>query len=317
MHPGTGSGGKIVDLEVQKDEFGIPVIWSSSLKGAIRSSLTLNRSSNDQRHKVLINAVFGPEPGTDEVSEYSSVVNFLDAKLLLMPIRSLRGVWAYATSRHLLNYYRTYVDALETLNNNLSKYQNALDQLIKLTENIDQGTAVVSKGDLVISGGKAVLNEIEFNANVNVKLNEKLNEVVNKALPNVIAERVKERGLVLVSDDDMMELIKRSIIIQTRVRLDYSKKTVTEGGLWEEEYLPQFTVFVSGVVCSKPRINEKSFKEKVGDSSDVLQKFTNMKNNAEEVCRYLRGETQDPSTIFILGGKETLGKGLAKVWWLP
>ncbi len=33
-HPGTGrGGGEIIDLQVQRDEFDIPVIWASGLKG--------------------------------------------------------------------------------------------------------------------------------------------------------------------------------------------------------------------------------------------------------------------------------------------
>ena len=41
LHPGAGkaaAGGSPVELPVQRDEFGFPTIWSSSLKGVLRSS---------------------------------------------------------------------------------------------------------------------------------------------------------------------------------------------------------------------------------------------------------------------------------------
>ncbi|RLI32648.1 type III-B CRISPR module RAMP protein Cmr4, partial [Candidatus Bathyarchaeota archaeon] len=34
LHPGIGRSGAVVDLPVQKDNLGFPMIFSSSLKGA-------------------------------------------------------------------------------------------------------------------------------------------------------------------------------------------------------------------------------------------------------------------------------------------
>jgi len=39
LHPGTGRGGEVVDLPVQRDQFEFPMIYGSSLKGAIKSYL--------------------------------------------------------------------------------------------------------------------------------------------------------------------------------------------------------------------------------------------------------------------------------------
>jgi len=36
LHPGTGRGGEVVDLPVQRDQFKFPMIYGSSLKGAIK-----------------------------------------------------------------------------------------------------------------------------------------------------------------------------------------------------------------------------------------------------------------------------------------
>ncbi len=84
-------------MQVQRDEFDIPVIWASGLKGVFRSNFTLRCGGNDVcRNKVK--AIFGLRRGSSEVSDYSSSIVFLDARLLLIPARSLKGVWTYVTS---------------------------------------------------------------------------------------------------------------------------------------------------------------------------------------------------------------------------
>ena len=89
LHPGAGRGSEHVDLPVQRDEFGYPVIWGSGLKGSLRSYFTRLNKNNK------VKTVFGPEPASEEVSEYSSAISVHDARLILMPARSLRGVWVY------------------------------------------------------------------------------------------------------------------------------------------------------------------------------------------------------------------------------
>jgi CRISPR-associated protein Cmr4 len=42
VHPGVGRSEEAqVDLPVQRDEFGLPTVWASSLKGAIRAKAEL------------------------------------------------------------------------------------------------------------------------------------------------------------------------------------------------------------------------------------------------------------------------------------
>nr|KJR73065.1 MAG: hypothetical protein TU35_08045 [Thermoproteus sp. AZ2] len=96
-----------------------------------------------------------------------------------------------------------------------------------------------------------------------------------------------KQDIAVVSDDDIVSLVNRSMLVQYRVRLNREKKTVEPGGLWSEEYLPQFALLYSGVYCRG-----------VGglSASDVCDKFK----------KFVNGKS------FWIGGKETIGKGLAK-----
>jgi len=318
LHPGSGRGSAYVDLPVQRDEFGFPTIWSSSLKGALRSTLTLSCNGNNDaverakcRRKVYL--VFGPE--TDETSDYASAASILDARLVLIPARSLKGVWTYVTSPHLLNYLLTYMEVVN---------HGERDDLGKLVEHVKgvvkDGTIIISRPDLLVSGNSIVINELELSAIQNATLNQLID-----LLPGDVKNIANERGLVVVSDNDVQEVVRRSLIVQPRIRLDYATKTVVSGGLWEEEYVPQFTVFTTAMRCSgiKARGDNESINKWVnrdagGLSEDDRRKLMNeykslidSLKDANNVCAEALGGSKITSLFF--GGKETIGKGLAKI----
>jgi len=319
LHPGSGRGSAYVDLPVQRDEFDFPTIWSSSLKGALRSTLTLSCNGiNDAvervkcRRKVYL--VFGPE--TDEASDYASAVSILDARLVLIPTRSLRGVWTYVTSPHLLNYLLTYMEVVNHgKRNDLAKLVEQVKGVVK------DGTAIISKPDLLVSGNSIVINELELSATQDATLSQLIN-----LLPGDIRNIASERGLTVVSDGNAQEVVRRSLIIQPRIRLDYATKTVSGGGLWEEEYVPQFAVFTTAILCNgtKTKGDEESIKRWINrDGSglsngekkkleDEYKSLVSSLKDANNVCTEALGGGRGLTSLFF-GGKETIGKGLAKI----
>lgn len=93
LHAGTGQGVDVIDLPIAREKAtGIPFLPGTTLKGVFRDGC-----ENDDIRK----RVFGPDTSGDP-SEHAGSVTFTDARLLLMPIRSLRGVFAWATSPLLL-----------------------------------------------------------------------------------------------------------------------------------------------------------------------------------------------------------------------
>lgn len=275
IHAGTGRGGEIIDLPVQRDEFGFPCIWASSLKGAIRSAFSRPASKDEG----CIRLAFGSEPLGD--IEYSSHVSFLDARLLLVPMRSLRGVWVYATSPHLIGYLRLY---LETVGNNFAC------NLKNIEANIS------STGNIFVNGRNALLNE-EW-----VELKEApqlIDDILAPILPHRLLENVRERGLVVLDDDLMKNLLGRSMFIQYRVRLSRETKTVEEGP-WSEEYLPEETVLVSAIIGRNPH-------------SKVLER-ARCKLGSTNICNWmLERMFNDLGGKLWVGGKETLGRGFLEV----
>ena len=278
VHAGVGRGGEVIDLPVQRDEFGFPCIWSSSLKGAVRSALTRAVAGSDD--EKCLKVVLGGEPRTQEVSEYPSHVSLFDAKLIFIPMRSLKGVWVYGTSPHLLSYLNLYLEGIGK-------------SVPEALRNVGEDTA--SKRDIFVRGDVAVLNEEWVSLSVEENLVEKL---FSDVLPSELLERVKARGLVVLNDDTMKNLIGRSMLVQYRVMLSRETKTV-QTGPWAEEYLPEETILVSGVVGRIPDLN-------------LLAKARCRLESS--VCDWLIDRlARDLRSRLWLGGKETLGRGLLEV----
>ena len=282
IHAGAGAGvAEHVDLPIQRDEFGLPCIWGSSLKGALRGVLT-RKFGRDAQSLQNIRLVFGPEPPRGYV--HSGAAAFLDARLLLMPARSLKGVWVYITSRHMFGYLAAYLESIgrteeaREINEKLRELQTPITSTDRI---------LVTKDDQ--GNGKAVLNEFTVECTVNKNLIHTLFEEF-KAFPSELVELVRERGVVFLDDDDAYCLVRRSLLVQYRVRLKRGIKVVEEGP-WSEESMPQETILVAAL----------AYRGAYGDAK------------AEEAWKWFLNKVEEVGVLW-LGGKETIGRGLAKIY---
>ncbi len=286
LHPGVGRAETAhVDLPVQRDEFGLPTIWASSLKGAVRGRIERGLFNGgtctaDVGECANFIAAFGPRP--EVAHEHASSVLFLDAKLVAIPARSLKGVWLWATSPMLLTFVKLYAQALGVE--------------VKLPEPppISPGQVALTSGNYVVGDGRTVINEEEL-------------EVVTTSAPALDIPPIRkaaniagERGVAYLNDEDFTRLARRSLLVQYRVRLN-ERKTV-ETGPWSEEYVPPFTVFVSGIYCAR---SPQKVKVKVRD--EVKEIAVSM-----DPCRYVAERARG---AIWMGGKEAVGKGLSELVW--
>src|SRR5947199_2222222 len=93
LHPGTGQAVGAIDLPIARERpTGIPLVPGSSIKGALRAR-------SDPQDEMTW-AVFGPETALS--SEHAGGVQFSDAHLVLLPVRSVAGTYAWVTSPYLL-----------------------------------------------------------------------------------------------------------------------------------------------------------------------------------------------------------------------
>ncbi|MBK9368686.1 MAG: type III-B CRISPR module RAMP protein Cmr4 [Deltaproteobacteria bacterium] len=108
VHVGASAALGAIDLPISRERMsGLPVIPGSGLRGALREHVASREEHPNRRGSDTV-TLFGPPPGdesdtnTPKASEHSGCVSVLDARLLLLPLRSARGGWAWATSPMVL-----------------------------------------------------------------------------------------------------------------------------------------------------------------------------------------------------------------------
>jgi CRISPR-associated protein Cmr4 len=347
LHVGSGGVEGLVDLPIQRDEFGYPVIYSSSVKGSLKTCL-LHTATTD-----IVYALFGPDP--DESEKFESSVAILEGYLLAIPVRSLRGVYVYVTSPMLLKRFLERIELYTKFNQKdfvdvgsggqeakdiIGEMQNSFQSLIDEARerlSVDDAICLRDKQEVEINvkgllEGCAILVE-EFV----LKILEPEREINSKLLDMLGFDK----PLLLLHDDVAKEVVDRSLIRYTRVKLRRETKTVGEGP-WTEEYLPVKSKFHTILLYKRPPLTDAFVKkildgvEEVDDNAylGVLKKlgilsesdFEMLKNSKEKkaqlllverIRNYVRGKIEnDLKSLAVMGGKETLGKGIVKVNFL-
>ncbi|MED1419959.1 type III-B CRISPR module RAMP protein Cmr4 [Bacillus sp. FSL W8-1127] len=278
VHAGSGSEIGLVDLPIQREKHtGFPKIESSSLKGALRYHITESLKEKGKSKKLEL--IFGSEKGEENETQASAIA-LSDARLLLFPVKSLRGVFAWITCPQVL----------ERWNNEIALYEYSIDPLPVPSPN------TVSSDRLFSANKHIVLEEYAFDVTVSDEAKQ-LAEQLAKLLSDHVQINIQDR-LVVLSDDDFTDFVKLSTEVNARIKIDYEKGTVDSGALWYEENVPPETIFYSLLYIGNVR----------GKGMEGLQK-------AEEVETFLVKENTFPK-VFQLGGNSTLGRGILRTIWV-
>ncbi len=280
IHVGCGSDLGVVDLPIQRERHtSFPKIEASSLKGAIREAF------EERMGEKEIDILFGPEDAGNE--GFAGAMGFSDARILLFPVKSVKGVFAWITCPYVL---RRFKEDLELCRGN--------DGLLQALKNIKENT--ISSGNILINE-KVILEEYAFsvsNNNSTRNIANKISEVLG--IPD-IADK-----MVILKDDDFRDLVNLSTEVITRIKIDNETGTVQTGALFTEELLPAETVMYSIVFSSKAFLS----KDKRKEYSSV--EFLKEDDEENSIMSFFAKTIEDLKVIQI-GGDATLGKGIVNV----
>lgn len=314
LHAGSGSSLKVVDLPIQRERHtNFPIVQSGGIKGVFRDEACQQKGPNDTDWKKKIKQVFGPEEGADE---HAGALAFTDAKLLLFPVRSLKGVFAWITCPTILHRMKREFAFIKQPVSwkvpSMPSEDRALvcqDPKVAVEVRNTQGQGTQKK---------IVLEEFAWTVDENDQLGTIAQWISQHAFPPAPQPKKKPGNpgqggqtqekaddpyaywrnrvashLVLLGDDDFTQFVTMATEVISRIRIDDKTGVVERGALWNEEHLPSESLLYTLTLATEPR------------GSGPLAK-------AEEVLGFL-GTVVERAQWVQIGGDETVGRGIVRV----
>ena len=300
LHAGTGAELGIVDLPIQRERHtGWPKVEASGLKGALREAIIFDKS-DQEKDKRLKEAIFGPEGG----ELHSGALVLTDLRILLFPVKSGKGTFAWVISPEVYARFKRDAEALKGMDNTLASLFNNLPASI-------EPNRVHAGSDLTIKVGNddtVLLEEYSFVVTSD-NADRPLTKFVNWLRSNVFRSGDPRhddipKKICVVENDVFNDFVRMFTEVITRTKIEQSTGTVQSGALWNEEYLPTETVMYS-LVMTTPIMKKNDKPKELSDD-----------NPASEAEKVLKKIISSSPKFLFLGGNETVGKGLVSLRFL-
>jgi CRISPR-associated protein Cmr4 len=339
LHFGSGTSLGAVDLPIQRERHTqFPIGQASGVKGAMRDvveqleGITAKKaelrvkerkyndaSDNDSKAKLqeeihrleqelrdhIVTTVFGPER---DASAHGGALAFRDARVLLFPVRSLKGVFAYITCPTVIEGFKRDLKHVPAVTHNFASINLLFDAE-------DTDTCAVSSESLVV-GDKVVLEDFAFTVKKSLGANAQTlaNTLANAIFPRPPAPpgqpaphdpyhywRTRiQNNLVVLHDDAFRDFVQFSTEVLTRIKISDETGTVAQGALFTEEHLPSETVlYTLALATDAKRSTDNSTPT---GASKILETFKSW---------------LEKTAVIQCGGDETVGRGLVYVKYWP
>ena len=216
-------------------------------------------------------AAFGQ--ATDDQDHAGSLV-LTDGRIVLLPVRSFYGTFAYTTSPLVLTRLRNDMEAV------------GLGNIPAVSAAVDENQGLVTHDSVLTEKGKVFLEDLDFSAKTaqeSATWADFLGEQIFGGQETMKA--VFKRRFAIVSNSSFDFLSETGTEVNARVRIEDDQKTVANGALWYEESLPTETVLAGIAWC------DRVYSTKDINRDQILDTFCSQ-----------------PITCQI-GGKATVGKG--------
>jgi CRISPR-associated protein Cmr4 len=286
LHAGSGTSLGVVDLPIQRERYTeFPIIQASGIKGAVREWFEFKFGKTNPK----IQLTFGPDTIGSEEGGFAAAVNFTDGRILLFPVRSLKGIFAYCTSPSVLHRFLRDAQIAEAEVN--WSVPSPPD---------DQTVLGVQAGCDLNAGDQVLLEEYAFRFESDQNVSDIARFLSGKAIPQgkeyAFWRKKVEKSLLVLPDNVFRDFVKLSTEVQARIKVDNDKRTVVKGGLFYEETLLPDSLLYSIILAHDP---VKDDRYELPDAQAVLS-FVNGIN----------GERLQ------LGGDATIGRGIVSVKFL-
>ncbi|MCF6183091.1 MAG: type III-B CRISPR module RAMP protein Cmr4 [Bacteroidales bacterium] len=297
LHAGSGDSLGIVDMPIQRERHtSFPKIEASSLKGSLREHFERellfkikDDSSKKEEYKEnvkKITASFGSDGEGNSENSKAGSLGFTDARLLLFPVKSMKGIFAWITCPQIISKFNEELK--------LAGHENIYFK-------ISNGNLAATDSNLYLNDENIILEEYTFEVNKKTKEKNEVNKLGKWLSLNLFdgkgyfAEKLMT-DIVVLKNDDFKDFVNLSTEVITRTRIDNETGTVADGALFTEEYLPAEALMYS-LVLTAPEFAKKVTKKEF-ETEEKLKTFFKKFISEHEVLQ--------------IGGNATLGKGITK-----
>lgn len=286
LHAGAGSSVSGVDLPIQREGHnGWPCVFGSAVKGSLRDKAeAVYPKGSDGKPDNDVLAIFGPETTNAADNIFAGAISVGDARLLLLPVRSLTGTFKWVTC----------VEALERLKRDAKRMGLETEFTFTTPETVSDTEALVATGT-----GNLFLEEYRFTLKEEAGTAECVTAIAKLMKRDKVKDELEKR-LVIVSDNMFAHLTQAAVPINAHIALESDTKTTTDGALWYEETLPPETLLYVPLLANKSRKAKKDEQDKKLESHDVM----------DIVLGLFTGNNKP---YLQLGGNETVGMGWCAV----
>lgn len=238
LHCGTGQSAGVIDLPIARDRAThLPLVPGSSLRGVLRDDFA-GKEGDDA--KKLEKTLFGPSSigGSDDAHAGALAVG--DAHLLLLPIRALAGIVAYATCPFILKRY--------------AKDCRCPSPTIPVP-NATQ--AIHAKDNCNKIGEKIVLEDLDLDPQEDDAARQWGEAIAQAVFPNNDDKDARTdliTRFLILPDSVFSFLAETATEIRARIAIDSGTGIVKKGALWYEENLPAESVLWGIYALSNSRV---------------------------------------------------------------
>ncbi|MGB0525029.1 MAG: type III-B CRISPR module RAMP protein Cmr4 [Flammeovirgaceae bacterium] len=302
-HWGSGTDQGYIDLSIQREvHTGFPMAYGSSLKGALRQAVEKIVSSAKFQHwddeDTKIHRCFGfddvdlpNKSAKDQLNKVfketrnSAALTISDGRLLFFPVKSASGVFAWITCPMVLSRFFTDASRCELDISTLgfpTDWHNtnliADDNPLSLGETED--------GELV------VLDSTGYHCQVSDEWTKCCNWMAKQIHLDSFWSSLLQKNSILLPNEEFSMIVRQKTEVITRNKINNKTGTVSDTGLFNEEYLPAESILYTPIF-----------------SIDELTEQKRM--TAEEVMKFFQEKIQ-ASGVVQMGGNATIGKGLVR-----
>ncbi|SBS35742.1 RAMP superfamily protein [Marinomonas spartinae] len=249
LHCGSGQSVGIVDQPIARDRAThLPLVPGSTVRGVLRAHIS-------QQNDELTNILFGYQKPDSEPSS-AGALSITDAHLLLLPVRTVYGILAYATCPFILQRY---------------KKDLKLDLTIPTIAD-DQDQALYPNGNPNKHDNVMVLEDLDLKAKECTDT-QKWAEHIAETLYTKDSDDYNDmsKRIIILPDTVFSFLAETATEIRTRIRINQDSGVVDKGALWTEESLPAESVLWGVYSVDKTRLQDQN--------SDKLVKLNGIIND--------------------------------------